>query len=168
MNIFNKKDVCNIKNITFNKKYLDIYAPHKNALHPKDSKVNPYRLVYALSNKLKENSIVVTADGTACVVGFQASVIKQGQRWFHNSGCASMGFELPAAIGAWHASGETIICIAGDGSIMMNLQELAYIGGLNLPIKIILLNLSNKIIGLYLSSIGTHLNHCPENYNFYF
>ena len=86
---------------------------------------------------MQENDIVVTADGTACVVGFQASSIKKGQRWFHNSGCASMGFELPAAIGAWHASGQSIICIAGDGSIMMNLQELAYIGGLNLPIKII-------------------------------
>ena len=143
---------------SFNKKYLDIYAPHKHALPPKDSKVNPYRLVNSLSDKLQENDIVVTADGTACVVGFQASSIKKGQRWFHNSGCASMGFELPAAIGAWHASGQSIICIAGDGSIMMNLQELAYIGGLNLPIKIILLNNQG-----YHSIRQTQKNYFPAN-----
>ena len=74
------------------------------------------------------------------VAGFQAVSIKRGQRIFHNSGCASMGFELPAAIGAHLATNQQIICLAGDGSIMMNLQELAIIGGKKYPVKIILLN----------------------------
>ena len=142
----------------FNKKYLEIYAPHKEALKPIKDTVNPYRLVHQLSQNLNENDIVVCADGTACVVGFQAAEIKKGQRWFHNSGCASMGYELPAAIGAFYASGKEIICLAGDGSIMMNLQEMAYIGGLKLPIKIILLN--NKG---YHSIRQTQNNYFPNN-----
>ena len=114
--------------------------------------------MHLLSQNLNENDIVVCADGTACVVGFQAAEIKKGQRWFHNSGCASMGYELPAAIGAFYASGKEIICLAGDGSIMMNLQEMAYIGGLKLPIKIILLN--NKG---YHSIRQTQNNYFPNN-----
>ena len=102
--------------------------------------VNPYRFVQLLTSSLEPGALLVCADGTACVVGFQAAVIKPDQRLFHNSGCASMGYELPAAIGAYHATGKSIICLAGDGSIMMNLQELASIGGLGLPIKIFLLN----------------------------
>jgi acetolactate synthase-1/2/3 large subunit len=100
----------------------------------------------------------VCADGTACVIGFQAAIIKKGQRLFHNSGCASMGYELPAAIGAYHATSKEIYCIAGDGSIMMNLQELAYVGGHSLPIKIILLNNQG-----YHSIRQTQNNYFPDN-----
>ncbi len=72
---------------------------------------------------------------------FQCANIKAGQRLYTNSGCASMGYDLPAAIGAYYALGaKRIICLAGDGSIMMNLQELQTIAGLNLPIKVFVLN----------------------------
>lgn len=142
----------------FNRKYLKIYNSTKEALPMKEGIVNPYRLIDSLSKKLQQGSITVCADGTACVVGFQASQIKKGQRLFHNSGCASMGYELPAAIGAYYATKQEIICIAGDGSIMMNLQEMAYIGGLNLPIKILLLN--NKG---YHSIRQTQQNYFPDN-----
>lgn len=125
---------------------------------PKESAVNPYRLISVLSSRLYENDVVVCADGTACVVGFQAAHIKKGQRWFHNSGCASMGYELPASIGAYYATKKRIICIAGDGSIMMNLQELSYIGGNSLPIKILLLN----NLG-YHSIRQTQRNYFPDN-----
>jgi len=63
-------------------------------------------------------------------VPFQAGAIKPGMRMFSNSGSASMGYDLPAAIGACfgaavkRGSQERVICLAGDGSIMMNLQEL--------------------------------------------
>jgi len=120
--------------------------------------VNPYTLVRELFRQLKQDDITVCADGTACVVGFQAAEIKQEQRLFHNSGCASMGYDLPAAIGAYTATRKRVICIAGDGSIMMNLQELAIIGGLQLPIKIILLN--NKG---YHSIRQTQKNYFPGN-----
>jgi acetolactate synthase-1/2/3 large subunit len=104
-------------------------------------RVNPYCFMSVLFDRLEEDDIVVTGDGTACVVAMQAACIKPGQRLYTNSGCASMGYDLPAAIGAAIARyGQKIICIAGDGSIMMNLQELQTIVGLGLPIKIFILN----------------------------
>lgn len=109
--------------------------------------INPYIFAEALFAELEEGDIVVTGDGTACVTVFQAADIKAGQRLYTNSGCASMGYDLPAAIGAWYgakagglAANGRIICLAGDGSIMMNLQELQTIAGANLPIKTFVLN----------------------------
>lgn len=104
-------------------------------------KINPYCFMDALFSHLPENQVVVSANGSACVTSFQAAKIKSGQRLWTNSGCASMGYELPAAIGACMANNrETVICLAGDGSIMMNLQELQTIIENTLPIKIFLLN----------------------------
>ena len=120
--------------------------------------INPYRFVHLLTSQLSDGATIVCADGTACVVGFQAAVIKPGQRLFHNSGCASMGYELPASIGAFHATKKPIVCIAGDGSIMMNLQELSIIGGFSYPIGIYLLN--NKG---YHSIRQTQSNYFPDN-----
>lgn len=104
--------------------------------------VNPYCFVDEMSNYLKEDEVVVCADGTACVATFQGIKVKKGQRVFHNSGCASMGYDLPAAIGAYFGkpNADRIICIAGDGSIMMNLQELQTISGNHLPVQIFILN----------------------------
>jgi acetolactate synthase-1/2/3 large subunit len=104
-------------------------------------KVNPYCFMQALFKELKEHEVIATGDGTACVAAFQAAYIRRGQRLFHNSGCASMGYDLPAAIGcALARPGQRIVCIAGDGSLMMNLQELQTIVGNRLPIKIFILN----------------------------
>lgn len=104
-------------------------------------KINPYCFIDELFRQLGEEAIVVTGNGTACVVGFQAAYLKKGQRLYTNSGCASMGYDLPAAIGACEASGrKPVICLTGDGSIMMNLQELQTIAGYGLPIKIFILN----------------------------
>jgi acetolactate synthase-1/2/3 large subunit len=103
--------------------------------------VNPYCFVEELFTYLGDGETVVCADGTACVVTFQGMKVKDNQRIFHNSGCASMGYDLPAAIGACNANrSDRVICIAGDGSIMMNIQELQTISGNNLPIQIFILN----------------------------
>jgi len=104
--------------------------------------VNPYCFIDELSKHTEEGEIIVCADGTACVTTFQAIKIKKDQRVFHNSGCASMGYDLPAAIGAYFARKDRgrVICIAGDGSIMLNIQELQTISGNNLPIMIFILN----------------------------
>ena len=76
--------------------------------------VNPYCFMEALFRRLKEGEVIATGDGTACVAAFQAAHIRRGQRLFHNSGCASMGYDLPAAIGSAIARpGERIVCIAG-------------------------------------------------------
>lgn len=102
--------------------------------------VNSYFFVDRLFNKLPADSVVVTGNGTAYTCTFQAMKIKEGMRVFANQGCASMGYCLPAAIGACVARDkkETIL-ITGDGSIMMNLQELQTIAGYELPIKIFIL-----------------------------
>lgn len=106
----------------------------------KDS-VNPYCFVDSLFDHLQEDDWVVTGDGTACVVTFQAAKLKKGQRLFTNSGCASMGFDIPAAIGA-HFAGppKRLICIAGDGSLQMNLQDLQTLVSHKIPAKIFILN----------------------------
>jgi len=102
--------------------------------------VNPYCFMNRLFTQLDENEIVACGDGTACVTAFQAATIREGQRLFHNSGAASMGYDLPAALGAALAHpGQRVICLAGDGSIMMNLQELQTIVGRRLPVKIFVL-----------------------------
>lgn len=105
------------------------------------SPVNPYAFAKLLFDELAQDDIIVAANATACIVTFQCARLREGQRLFSNSGSASMGFDLPAAIGACVAAGgKRVICLAGDGSIMMNLQELQTIIGANLPIKIFLLN----------------------------
>lgn len=126
----------------------------------KASPVNPYCFAQALFERLDDHDIVVTGDGTACVVTFQSAGLKQGQRLFSNSGSASMGYDLPAAIGALYAAGEArrIICIAGDGSVMMNLQELQSIIGGSLPIKVFILNNDG-----YHSIRQTQQNYFPDN-----
>ena len=119
-----------------------------------NERVNPYCFMGELFGQLPEEQIVVTGNGSACVVSFQSADIKQGQRLWTNSGCATMGYDLPASIGAHKASGgKSIVCLAGDGSIMMNLQELQTIVGNQYPIKIFILNNSG-----YVSIFQTHRN----------
>lgn len=117
-----------------------------------NERVNPYCFMNTLFGQLEDGQTVVTANGSACVVSFQAAILKPGQRLWTNSGCATMGYDLPGAIGACKASGnQPIVCLAGDGSIMMNLQELQTIVGNRLPIKIFILNNSG-----YVSIFQTH------------
>ena len=102
---------------------------------------NVYAFVHYLSEQLPENSLTAVSNGACCVVGHQTYVIKKGSRFANNSAVASMGYGLPAAIGTCIAGerAETI-CLEGDGSIMMNLQELQTIITNKLPIKIFLIN----------------------------
>ena len=122
-------------------------------------KVNPYYFMDRLFSHLKPNDIIVTGDGTACVTSFQSAKLKKGQRLYTNSGCASMGYDLSGAIGACIASNrKRVICIAGDGSLMLNIQELQTIIGYSLPIKIFVLNNSG-----YHSIRQTQINYFSDN-----
>jgi acetolactate synthase-1/2/3 large subunit len=125
-----------------------------------EEKVNPYCFMDRLSSFIKEGEVIACGDGTACVTAFQTIRIRPEMRLFHNSGCASMGYDLPAAIGAAEALPENkrIICLAGDGSIMMNLQELQIIVGRRLPVKIFILNNTG-----YHSIRQTQGNFFPDN-----
>ena len=117
--------------------------------------IHPYVAMDALFDQLAEDDVVVTGNGSACVVSFQTAEIRRGQRLWTNSGCATMGYDLPAAIGVWAASEGTrrVIAIAGDGSIMMNLQEMQTIAGYGIPAKVFLINNSG-----YVSIFQTHRN----------
>ena len=102
---------------------------------------NVYAFVRYLSSRLPENSLTAVSNGACCVVGNQAYVIQKGSRMANNSAIASMGYGLPAAIGTCISGGRReTICLEGDGSIMMNLQELQTILTNHLPIKIFLIN----------------------------
>lgn len=109
-------------------------------------KINPYHFIEVLFEQLEEDDIVVCGNATACIVPFQVANIKRGQRLFSNSGSASMGYDLPAAIGAYfgalaaHGVQRRIICLAGDGSLQMNIQELQTVAHYQIPIKIFVLN----------------------------
>lgn len=105
------------------------------------NKANVYAFIKELSKTLPKDYVTVVGNGSACVVGSAGYVIKEGQRFIINSAIASMGYDLPAAIGACYAIGEKeLVCITGDGSIQMNLQELQTIITNNLPIKIFVIN----------------------------
>lgn len=102
---------------------------------------NVYAFVRYLSSQLPENSLTAVSNGACCVVGNQAYVIQKGSRMANNSAIASMGYGLPAAIGTCiGGKRRTTICLEGDGSIMMNLQELQTILTNKLPIKVFLIN----------------------------
>lgn len=103
--------------------------------------INSYVFADKLFKHLKDGDCVVTANGTAYTSTFQVMKVPKGVRVFANQGCASMGYDLPAAIGAAISGGYTgkTVCISGDGSIQMNLQELQTILNYKLPIKIFML-----------------------------
>ncbi len=102
---------------------------------------NVYAFVRYLSSRLPDNSLTAVSNGACCVVGNQAYVIQKGSRMANNSAVASMGYGLPAAIGTCIGGGRrTTICLEGDGSIMMNLQELQTILTNRLPVKVFLIN----------------------------
>ncbi len=114
--------------------------------------VNVYAFIDYLSRSLPDDSMTVVSNGACCVAGSQAYYIKNGTRFHNNSAIASMGYGLPASIGACLSTrctrkGEpceptykNTVCLEGDGSIMMNLQELQTIASNKLPIKIFLIN----------------------------
>lgn len=107
----------------------------------KSKVLNPYVFVDGLFNCLDGDDRIICGNGSACVITFQACKVKQGQRMFTNSGCAAMGYGLPAALGvAVSDNSRRTVCIDGDGSIMMNLQELATIAYNKLDVKIFVLN----------------------------
>ena len=118
-------------------KYPVVSYTQKEQLFP----VNIYAFVDALSKSLPENTITVVANGSASVVGSQTYYIGKGNRFIMNCGISSMGYDLPAAIGACVANdNKPVVCMAGDGSIQMNIQELQTIVTNKLPVKIVVIN----------------------------
>ena len=85
----------------------------------------------------EKDSILALGNNTANTAKLQIGVKYPKQRTLTNFTCGSMGYDLPASIGAAAASGKNVYCVTGDGSIMMNLQELQTIKQYNLPVKVV-------------------------------
>ena len=105
---------------------------------PRDGFVSLYKLFGVLSNEMKADDIYqFTSSGTTVDIGMKALRLKKGQRAFLNKSMAAMGYDVPACVGSCIGSGgKRVICVTGDGSIAMNLQELEVIRRLDLPVKI--------------------------------
>ena len=103
--------------------------------------VSSYVMPEIIGRHCRKNSVIVTGNGTAYTSTFQAVKLRRDVRMFSNEACASMGYGLPAAVGAALASKSSeVICMTGDGSIQMNIQELQTVKNLQLPLKIFVYN----------------------------
>lgn len=102
-----------------------------------DERVCAYYFWKKFDEMASDDAIVALGNNSANSAKLQVGVSKKGQRVITNYTCGSMGYELPAAIGTAIATGKPVYCITGDGSIMMNLQELQTIRGYHLPVKIV-------------------------------
>ena len=140
------------------KKEYPVVLPHQ--WEENGTTANVYAFVRYMSSRLPEGTLTAVSNGACCVAGHQAYVIKKGSRFANNNAVASMGYGLPAAIGTCiGGGGKETICLEGDGSIMMNLQELQTILTNKLPIKIFLINNSGyHSIRITQSNLFSH--HC--------
>lgn len=140
------------------RQWKDRYPVILPEYHNNEKLVNTYVLVDVLSELLDKEALVVPGSSGACAeVVQQAYRIKKGQRLLNTPGLGSMGFGLPAAIGACLASGNRLtIGIIGDGGLQHNIQELETLQRLRLPIKIFVLN--NSGYGSIKAMQETHFN----------
>lgn len=111
-----------------------VLPKHRN----KTEYTSHYAFIEQLSKVIPQDHHIVTSDGSANVVTMQVMDLHGKQRLITNTGCAPMGYGLPAALGA--ATHHKIVCIEGDGSLHLNIHELQTMKHYNLPIKLILLN----------------------------
>ena len=103
--------------------------------------VNPYCFIDILSKKLNKKDIILTDDGGHLTWTIQAFKVKKGQRVFSAFGNSPMGYAFPAALGASLANKKKrIICVDGDGSIQINIQELQTMVANNIPLKLFIIN----------------------------
>lgn len=127
--------------------------------------VSTYDLVDEISRRMTEKDIYqFTSSGTSVDISMQAFRIKWGQRAFLIKGLAAMGFDLPACIGSAVAGGRKVVCTTGDGSVMMNIQEMEVIKRLRLPIKIFVVDNQgySMIYGSQNGNFAGRLTGCNE------
>lgn len=142
------------KDIKLNRWEVDVQKIDTEKYNGDEKFVNVYKFFEVLNKQINGFNIA-TANGMASVATHQAVKIKGGQRLITNAGLGHMGSGLPMAIGACLANGKSpTICMEGDGSLMLNIQELQTILYNKLPIKIFIFN-----NGGYFSIRNTHLNY---------
>lgn len=168
--LLNRKDELNLEKRTkwiehcnkLRKKY-PIFIQEQE---PREGYVSTYDLVNEVSNQMTKNDIYqFTSSGTSVDIAMKVFRIKKGQRAFLTKGLAAMGYDLPASIGSCIASNKKrTVCITGDGSIAMNMQELEVLKRLNLPVKIFVVD-NNGYSMIYGSQNGNfkgHLTGCTK------
>jgi acetolactate synthase-1/2/3 large subunit len=118
------------------------YALNDGQPYPETGPINHFHLISAFSTAFPENALVMTGGSGLAIESFWMTFLnKPGQRLCTTSGLGSMGYGIPAMIGACIATGrQPCIGVESDGSLMMNVQELATLKGLNLPVKIFIIN----------------------------
>ncbi len=105
------------------------------------SPINPYVFIDKFTSMLEDDDKIICGNGSACVVTFQGAHVKKETRLFTNSGCAAMGYGFPAALGCAVAEeGKRVICVDGDGSFQMNIQEMQTVLYNKLNLKTFIIN----------------------------
>jgi acetolactate synthase-1/2/3 large subunit len=122
------------------------YKVFKEEYWDQKHSVNPYVFVKALSDEMIEGDILVHEAGGNCVVTSQTFEAKEKQRVFTNNGNSSLGYALPAAVGACISSNKPVVCITGDGGLNFNIQEFQTLKHYNLPVKVMIFN--NQAYGI--------------------
>lgn len=168
--LLNRKDELNLEKrtkwIEHCNKLREKYPIFIQEQEPREGYVSTYDLVNEVSNQMTENDIYqFTSSGTSVDIAMKVFRIKKGQRAFLTKGLAAMGYDLPASIGSCIASNKKrTVCITGDGSIAMNMQELEVLKRLNLPVKIFVVD-NNGYSMIYGSQNGNfkgHLTGCTK------
>jgi acetolactate synthase-1/2/3 large subunit len=130
-----------LTHITHLKQQYPLHIPHAEDLR------TPYGLILQVASLLDDETIITTDVGQHQMWTAQVYPFRRPRQWLTSGGLGTMGFGLPAAIGAALACPErTVVCFSGDGSLMMNIQELATAVEHNVNVKIVLLN--NNSLGL--------------------
>lgn len=106
----------------------------------------PNRMIAYLSDQLSDTGAVAVDVGQHMVWSYQSFHNQQGQKTLFSGGHGAMGYALPAAIGAYYATGKPVACICGDGAFQMNIQELQWVKRENIPVKMIVMN--NEALGM--------------------
>jgi acetolactate synthase-1/2/3 large subunit len=138
---------------------------HLRSITP-EGRINPYWFAEELFKRLGDADIVAPGNATAGITAQQAGSLRPGQRLLANFGCGPLGYALPAAVGAAMAgNGRRVICLDGDGSFMMNMQELATIKYYHLPILIFLYNNNGyaSVRQTQKNFFTTQLGYGPDN-----
>lgn len=143
-NIINFCSELSIPDISSWQSYVKETRKKQIKYYPKHENIKDFTSCYYFISKLEKNNNrlpIITSDGSAHVITLQTLILKKHQRMFTNVGCASMGYGLPAAIGAcFYNNKKPVICLEGDGSLQMNIQELQTVVHHKLPIKIFVIN----------------------------
>ena len=127
--------------------------------------VSNYCLIRGISDQLTADDVYqLTSSGTTVDIAMKSLRVKRGQRAFNTKGLAAMGYDIPACIGSAIGSGRRVVCVTGDGSSAMNMQELEVIHRLNLPVKLFISDNQGyaMIYGSQNGNFKGHLTGCNE------